>query len=303
MIEMKRILCPIDFSDFSRHALDHVVALARWYESDITVFHAYLIPVPPVLFSGVPVPPPLEPPPQQLHQQVMGELVRFAEAAKLSGARVSVEARAGGAVEGILATSKSLPADLIVMGTHGRSGLDRLVVGSTTEKVLRKASCPVLTVPPPVSEAPAQAPVLFERILCAVDFSDGSMKAFAYALSLAQEADAQLLIVHVIEGLPERAAQMFERFDLSKYEQALTGDALGRLQRAIPDEARTWCRPEAIVGKGKAYEEILRVARERDAHLIVMGVHSRNPLDLMLFGSTTHHVVRQAICPVLTLRG
>lgn len=303
MIEMKRILCPIDFSDFSRHALDHALVLARWYDSEITVFHAYAIPVPPVLFSGVPVPPPLEPPPQRIHEQVMGELIRFTDAAKVSGVPLCLEARACGAAHGILDAAKSLPADLIVMGTHGRAGLDRFVLGSVTEKVLRKALCPVLTVPPPVLEAPAQVPVLFERILCPIDFSDSSMKALTYALSLAQEADAQLLVVHVVEALPQHDEETYEHFDLSTYEKTLAEDARERLQTAVPDEARTWCRPEAFVGTGKAYREILRVARERDAHVIVMGVHGRNPIDLMLFGSTTNQIVRRATCPVLTLRG
>ena len=261
-----------------------------------------LVPRPPVLFTGVPIPPPLEPPPQRLHDQVMSELARFTETAKASGVALRLEASTSRPVASIVETGKSLPADLIVMGTHGRGGLDRFVMGSVTEKVLRKASCPVLTVPPPVSEAPAQASVLLKRILCPVDFSDSSMKALTYALSLAQEADAQLIVMHVMEGLPERDAPMYNRFDLSRYEQALTDDARERLQNAIPDEARSWCTPEALLGSGKAYREILHVALDRDAHLIIMGVHGRNPVDLMLFGSTTQHVVRQATCPVLTLR-
>ena len=194
MIELKRILCPVDFSEFSRHALQHAVVLAHWNGSEITVLHAYTVPRPPVLFSGVPVPPPLEPPLQRLHDQVMSELTRFTEAAKAAGVALRLEASTSGPAHSILEAATSLPADLIVMGAHGRGGLDRFVMGSVTEKVLRKAACPVLTVPPPVSDAPAQLPVLFERILCPVDFSDASMKALTYALSLAQEANAQLIV-------------------------------------------------------------------------------------------------------------
>jgi nucleotide-binding universal stress UspA family protein len=303
MIELKRILCPVDFSEFSRHALQHAVVLARWYDSEITVFHAYFVPAPPVLFSGAPIPPPPEPPSRRPHDQIMSEMARFTEAAKASGVALRLEASPSSPVHSILETATSLPADLIVMGTHGRGGLDRFVTGSVTEKVLRKASCPVLTVPPPVAEVPAHVPVLFERILCPVDFSDSSMKALTYALSLAQEADAQLIVMHVVEGLPERSALLYERFDMSRYERAVSEDARDRLEKAIPEEARSWCKPEALMGSGKPYQEILRVARDRDAHLIVMGVHGRNPVDLMLFGSTTQHVVRRATCPVLTLRG
>src|SRR5688572_8463048 len=98
MIELKRILCPVDFSEFSRHAFQHAVVLARWYDSEITVLHAYFVPAPPVLFSGVPIPPPLEPPPQRLHDQVMSDLARFTEAAKASGVALRLEASPSGPV-------------------------------------------------------------------------------------------------------------------------------------------------------------------------------------------------------------
>ena len=206
-------------------------------------------------------------------------------------------------MQAILDRAKSLVANLIVMGTHGRGGLDRLVLGSVTEKVLRKASCPVLTVPPPVSGPPAEAPLLFKRILCALDFSDWSMKALTYALALAEEADARLYVMHVLEGFRAEEMTAYPDFDLSRYTQHLEQDAQARLQKAIPEGARTWCEPVEVLSSGRAYREILREAQEQDVHLIVMGVHGRNPVDLMLFGSTTHHVIRASTCPVLTLRG
>jgi nucleotide-binding universal stress UspA family protein len=305
MVEFKHILCPVDFSDFSRRALQYAVALARWYDSDVTVFHSYGTPMSAGPLGGYPGPLALEllaPSPQELHQQVLAELRSFADAVNAPGVSIHIDACAGGTVQGILAEARTLAADLVVVGTHGRGGLDRLVLGSVTEKVLRKALCPVLTVPPPAPGAP-EVLALLERILCPVDFSDASLKALVYALSLAQEADAQLLAMHVVEGLPMWDEQVVDRFDLSRYQQTLIEDARARLRTAIPAEARTWCKPEELVCTGKAYREILRVARERDAHLIVLGVHGRNPVDLMLFGSTTNHVVREAACPVLTLRG
>jgi nucleotide-binding universal stress UspA family protein len=305
MVEFKHILCPVDFSDFSRRALQYAVAFARWYDSDVTVFHSYGTPMSAGPLGGYPEPLALEalaPSPQELRQQVLAELRNFADAVNAPGVSIHIDASAGRTVQGILAEARTLAADLVVVGTHGRGGLDRLVLGSVTEKVLRKALCPVLSVPPPASGAP-EVLALLERILCPVDFSDASLKALVYALSLAQEADAQLLAMHVVEGLPMWDEQVVDRFDLSRYQQTLIEDARARLRTAIPAEARTWCKPEELVCTGKAYREILRVARERDAHLIVLGVHGRNPVDLMLFGSTTNHMVREAACPVLTLRG
>lgn len=306
MVEIKRILCPVDFSDFSRAALKYAVGFARWYDSAITVFHAYEILVPAAFLGAHPSPfavEPVSPQPQEIREQIVSELTRFSDSVQSSGVSLRLEVRACGPVQGILAEAASLPADLLVMGTHGRGGLDRLLLGSVTEKVLRKAQCPVLTVPPLGSGAPAEVPALLERILCPVDFSDSSMKALTYAVSLAQESDAQLLLMHVVEALPMWDEEMVNRFDISSYERELIEDARARMRRAVPDQARTWCRPEELASTGKAYREILRVARERDAHVIVMGVHGRNPVDLMLFGSTTHHVIREASCPVLTLRG
>ena len=102
-----------------------------------------------------------------------------------------------------------MAADLVVMGTHGRSGFERLVLGSVTERVLRKSACPVLTVPKGIPDV-ATPPVLFNRIVCAVDFSDCSMHALNYAMSLAQEADAHLTVVHVIELPPDVPREVHE---------------------------------------------------------------------------------------------
>ena len=212
------------------------------------------------------------------------------------------EARPGATVQAILDEAKSLPADLIVLGTHGRGGLDRMVLGSVAEKVLRKATAPVLTVPPPVSAPAADALVIFKRILCPIDFSESSMKALSYGVSLAQEADAQLLVMHAIEGFSDLVHWKQPNPLVLEYLRISEKEALAQLRSAIPKEASTWCQPEEVLATGKAYREILRVARECDVHLIVMGVHGRNPLDLIFLGSTTNQVVRAATCPVLTLR-
>jgi nucleotide-binding universal stress UspA family protein len=145
---------------------------------------------------------------------------------------------------------------------------------------------------------------LFKRILCAVDFSDASLKGLEYALALAKEADAELLLMHVIEGLPDAPHwQQPPSAAVIEYLRIAEDAALRRLTDALPHDARAWCRPQQVLVTGKPYEEILRVAREQDAHLIVMGVYGRNPVDLMFFGSTTNHVLRSAACPVLTLKG
>ena len=168
------------------------------------------------------------------------------------------------------------------------------------EKVLRQARCPVLAVPAHAAERPG--PMFFKRILCATDFSPASEGAVAYAASLAAEAEACLFLVHVLDrsgaGARSESGPDGDGGRRPDFECA----ARAQLRRALPPEAREWRMPEEIVTCGKVAPEILRLALEREAGLIVMGVHGRSLLDLMAFGSVTHEVVREAACPVLTVR-
>ncbi len=144
--------------------------------------------------------------------------------------------------------------------------------------------------------------MIFKKILCPVDFSHCSLKAMDYGLSLAKETKAELFLLHVTEALHTETMTAYPDFDVARFAEHTASDAVARLQQAIPDEARLWCTPHELVVSGRAHEEILRVARDRGIDLIMMGVHGRNTVDLLLFGSTTHQVVRQAPCPVITVR-
>ena len=192
----------------------------------------------------------------------------------------------------IVTRAASLPAGLIVLGTHGRSGFDHLLLGSVTEKVLRKAPCPVMTVPPRVASA-SRLP--YTRLLCPVDFSNSSLTALRFALSIAKESDAALTIVFVLEWRAEGVPSV-------EFRREAKEDAQRQLDALLSDEDRMWCRPTTQILHGRAYEEILTLARDDGTDLIVIGVHGRKVIDRMLFGSTTNHVVRQATCPVLTIR-
>jgi nucleotide-binding universal stress UspA family protein len=263
-----------------------------------------------MLFGGLPGPLPTEPypaltvSPEQMREDMIAELTKFAATVDASGVQLRIDVRTGSTVKGILEEAAAQHSDLIVMGTHGHGGFDRWMLGSVTEKILRKATCPVLTVPPSVGEPTGDAVTMLKRILCPMDFSDSSLKALEYALSLAKEADAELLLIHVIEGLAEVTHwQQPTNPSIVEYLQLSERNALARLREVVPKNASTWSTPKEILMTGKPYEEILRVARDEHVHLIVMGVYGRNPIDLMFFGSTTNHVVRAATCPVLTLKG
>jgi nucleotide-binding universal stress UspA family protein len=294
MIEIPRILCAIDFSDSSRHALAHAAALARWYEAQLTVLHvSEVFPVPAVL-PGNPSP---VIGPYVSRDAIVSALEQFTAPLKDSGVPFVMDIEEGTAAHTIVEAATEREAGLLVMGSHGRGGFEHFMLGSVTEKVLRKAPCPLLVVPP-ASESPAPT-VHFERILCPVDFGPSAMRALQYALSLAQEADATLTLLHIVEPIPGETAGTPAVVEyLRQREEKVRED----LRAAIPAEARDWCHPVEVIGSGKAYKEILRVAHETATNLIVMGVAGRGVLDRMFFGSTTNHVVRRAECPVLTLR-
>ena len=107
----------------------------------------------------------------------------------------------------------------------------------------------------------------------------------------------------LIEAFVDQEAREHGNFEAENYLRFVEDDLRARLSAAVPAEARRWCDVRELLVRGKAYREILRLAEERQAEVVVLGVHGRNPVDLMLFGSTTHHVVRGAACPVLTIRG
>src|SRR5262245_26669743 len=295
MIGFRRILCPVDFSEFSPHALSHAAALARRYEGRATLLY-----VAPLLPSVVTFPMSVDP----LTLDPASREGLWAELRELAGklqdeVPMDVALLEGDAARQILQRAREGEADLVVMGTHGRSGFERWVLGSVTEKVLRKAHCPVLTVPP---AAGAAAPEGFRRILCPVDFSPMSNLGVKQALSLAESTKASLTLLHVVQWLPDDEVREHRHFDVAGFRAYLERDSLRQLNALVPEAARDWCAVKEAVVFGKPWGEVLRRAAEDASDLIVMGVSGRGAVDRMLFGSTTHHVVREAACPVLTVR-
>ncbi len=301
-MDVKRILCPLDFSAPSAHALDQAAQLARWYGARLTVLHVRptVVPHPDISPEGHMAPWLVA----ELETLRLRVSAACAEAAT-AGVQVDAMTSAGEPVHEILGHAHTLAADLIVLGTHGLSGFRHLVLGSVTEKVLRRATCPVLTVPPRASAALSQ----FTRFLCAVDFSDCSQHAVAFAATLARQAGATLSLLHVIEW-PWHESTITETVGVSvsqaqamaDYRRYLETGAAERLAAigaaAMPDGQVT-----TSISFGRPYVELLDAARRQGADLIVLGVRGRGPVDLGFFGSTANHVVRSATCPVLTVRG
>ena len=292
MTMFSRILCPVDFSKESGHALSYAIALGRWSTCAITGLHVY----PVTVFSGVSGYPSFMPEAPDL-DALQASLRAFLAPAEGAGIAVEALVDGGDPARTIVERARTLPADLIVMGTHGLSGFERFALGSVTEKVLRKAAPPVLTVPPTAFQ-PQDVP--FKQIVCAVDFSPLSRTGVRMAASLATEADTHLTIVHVLEALPDARAVTGKPLGVAEYWREREAEARRQLEGLLP--AGLPVPAETQLRQGKPYAQILEAAAERRADLIVLGIHARSALDVALLGSTTNQVVRRASCPVLTVR-
>jgi nucleotide-binding universal stress UspA family protein len=299
MIEFKRILCPVDFSDSSIRALAHAEALARWYEAQLTVLH--VVPT----FEPIQVQAELGVPVQIVNPMPREEVVRqmrpFLERAGVSS-EAQLIAEAGDPRTTIVDQALTTRADLIVIGTHGRRGFSRLLLGSVAETVLHEAPCPVMTVSPH-TEAAASDVVTFKRILCPIDFSPSALLALGFALDLARQAGGLVTLLHVVEWLAEEEPRTSAHFNVPEVRGYMVDDARQRLRSLVAEESRVWCEIDDVIVSGRAHREILRAAEARQADLIVMGSQGRGGVGLALFGSTTQQVVRSAACPVLTVRG
>ncbi len=194
----------------------------------------------------------------------------------------------GPVADSILACANETHADLIVVGTHGRAGLGKMLMGSVSERVFHHSAIPVLTIGPHVQH-PRVDP---KSVLLATNCSPASQQAAHYACSLAREHDAVLTVAHVLDHVSDEAMRDCERL------KAAVKEKLVELIRPMAGgfEVRYW------VDFGPAVSGILRAAAESEADYLVLGVHQRSGLLDRFMWPTAYGVVREANCPVLTVR-
>jgi len=292
MPKIERILCPVDFSEFSEKAYDYAQSLAWHYKATLFLQHVIDSLAPP--FHRNPFPDSYNEICRNIRAGAERQLQEFAEKHTRQGIQPHCNVRDGAVTDLILGFAEAQAVNLIVMGTHGLRGLDRLTLGSVTEKVLRKARCPVLAVRKPahdfVTPGGEPDPVHLHRILYCTDFSDCSEQAFDHAASLAAEYKAELTLLHVLEGISDSA-------DIENE----IAKVMESLEKRISPETSKNCVTKAEVRIGKAYQQIIELALEWQTDLIIMGVRGRHALDLAVFGSTTYRVVQLGPCPVLVV--
>ena len=288
-VRLKNILFLTDFSWASDTVIPFVREIAERYEGNVIALH---VTVPDPLNYMTP-----ESPLAALESQNDFALAEMKKVeAQLAGIPNHVVVTAGNNVWSVVRSMlQAEHIDLILVGTHCRTGLPKLLMGSTAEEVFRRSPVPVMTVGPSV--IPAQVPHTgWQRILFASDFTAEAGAAAPFAVSFAEENKAQLILLHVIEAMGSRK---------DKKHQALTvAEALHRLHEIVPAEAELWCRPETVAEHGDPATQILKVANEKKVDLIVLGIRNNGPVTVVshLEKTIAHTVLAHAACPVLTVR-
>jgi nucleotide-binding universal stress UspA family protein len=296
-IDVRRILCPVDFSDCSTRALEHAVRVASFFDATVHALH-----VVPSLFEAIE--PVLAAPahaPEGLREKAMRELAEFVAPFREWHVPIEPCVSFGNPAREIEAKTAELPADLLVMGSHGRRGLSHLLLGSVTEKLMHRADCPVLAVGAGQTTVPEAPP--YRRILCPTKLAPGSERAVDFALALAARSDASVEVLHVIESMPPAVdgRPLEGAPEIEALRARKIAEADGALRRSIAPGLGNWCAVSQRVATGDPAPAIVEAARTGRAEVIVMGVHA-TAIDRALFGSTIHRVLRDAPCAVLIIR-
>ena len=293
-MQLKLILCPVDFSDFSASAYEYALTLAEYYKANLTALHAIELSKYPFAdyvgatgdFADLS---------RALCEGGKTKLREFAKKHSRHGIEPQLVVDQGNASDLILSFAQTHDVELIVMGTHGRRGFDRLVLGSTTNRVMRKACCPVLVVSNPAHNVMTTGPGgkhRLSRILYCTDFSLNSERALEYAISLAAEYGAELTMLHVAGRAQDPARA-----------EAIIAERTQELDKLISGNPSKNLTLRSLVKFGKPYEEIVRHATEAQTSLIVMTARGGDALDRAVFGSTTYRVIQLGPCPVLAIHG
>lgn len=290
-LTLKNILLLTDFSEPSELAVPFAIAVAREYASRVYAMHV-LTPIP--LAYAAP-------------ESAAAAIEALEEGAQEGMQRVDAQL-AGVPHETMLVRAESVwspveheldesEIDLVILGTHGRTGATKLLLGSVAEEIFRRASVPVLTIGPSVRKG-IHSGGQFRRVLFATDFTKEAQAAAPYAISMAEENQARLLLLHVMRD-PDLNTR-------KRTEEDSVANVMHQLYELVPAEAELWCRPEATVRFGNPAARILEAATELEAGLIVMGVRDAAGhlgAATHLERTTAHKVVAHALCPVLTVRG
>ncbi len=301
-ITFKNIILATDFSEASQKALTYAGAIAHANEAQLYVVH--------VLPAEPWIPVPLDPVPLSMdpgRQQAEASLRQLAAEPQLRDVQHTEVIKRGLLWDVLAEIIEEKRVDLLVLGTHGRTGLKKLMLGSVAEELFRLTPCPVLTIGPHVKAG--RYPVEVRRVLFATDFGAASLNALPYAVDFANQIEGELVLLHAVPpiSIAEVGPYWYPDIDYKERQAADTKDALNRLRKLIPDASNLKCKVQNVVSTHLLPDAILDAAAEHEADLIVMGVKGYGigaaRTSAHMPWAIAHEVVCRAKCPVLTVRG
>jgi len=281
------ILVATDFSPAADQAVEYAASLARRYGSAIYLTYV-------VTLDGYPLISPeyaamsLE----KRRAEVQTQFRQILKSGELTGIPFKTVAKEGNLWPTIEESIKTFDIDLVIVGTHGAGTVEKMLLGSGAEEIFRKANVPVLTIGPVTPKQPWYE-MEFKNILFATDFGNSAEREAAYAFALAQEHRSRLTFLHVFPNKEAYGKEALIEMEHNFYNQ---------LRELVPVAADLRCKVEVRVVFGEPVEEILRVAKEAKAELIVMGAKARKSLAGNVPHTKAYRVVCEAHCPVLTIR-
>jgi nucleotide-binding universal stress UspA family protein len=284
-VSLKSILFATDFSSASDKAASYAKALAVNFRSAVEIVHVFDPSRVATYVESI-----LGAPARERQRTMTESAERLQQDFVAAGIDTKTSLQEGHRpyVE-VLKLAKQHETELIVAGTHSRWGLERLVIGSTAEDLIRNAECPVLTVGPHAKE-PGDGPLVFRTIVYATDFSAEAAKAAVYALSFAQDSGAHIYFCYV--AATDATAE--DR-------KALDAPFKAALERMIPESSYEWCTPQTVVEHGEAAEGILELADRVHADLIVLGARNASFWLTHIEHGLTPDLLAEAKCPVMTV--
>ncbi|MCU0598655.1 MAG: universal stress protein [Desulfobacterales bacterium] len=295
--QINRVFCATDFSDFAKDVVAYGVTLAKEFHAKLYVCHVIDLPAAATYGEAVTVP-------IENQNRFMGYARREIE--RLIG-NAPIEFQPlitiGNTTEEIARLAEEQMADLVITATHGRSGLKRFFLGSVTERLMRTLPCPMLVIRGAEEKSgPKQHKKFpFKRVLVGCDFSSDSEYALDYSISIAQEFESELHLVHVVEPTGYKDLFKLSSDPGERFKEELYDTIQDKLKTLVPQEALNWITLKTKLLVGKPYEELVRYAQLKDMDLIALGTRGRGMVEEILVGSTTDRVIRQAPCPVLSI--
>jgi nucleotide-binding universal stress UspA family protein len=293
----KHILCATDFSDFSNHAIPYGIALAREFKARLFLCHVIDLSSAAIYGEAVLA---LEEQQKRMTKHAQDEMTRLMSKESIDWEPLITVGNAAHEIARLAADKK---IDIAIGASHGRAGLKRFILGSVTERLMRTLPCPLLVVRSPERGfvTPADQAITLKRILVGCDFSPNSSLALQYGLSLAQEFQADLHLVHVMQ--PPHDDYLRKPGEAKPdIHRDLAAEINSRLADIVPEEALTWCKPVTVLLAGRPHDEITKYAMVNDIDLIILGVRGYGLVESLFVGSTTDRVMRRASCPVLSVQ-